>query len=227
MPLSLESNNDYGQHRHRLNRYLDDVSKPLPEAEREPWRTEASQHLEAMIRAYEELGYGRSEAVTLAIERFGAAESLGFHLREEANKGHRWSAFRGNFVNLITPVFLCFTGLGIVCLIYSETGSESLHAGLMTAGRTLPFVAPLLAGGWMGYRLSRGSSLRDMLIAVFCTLPYCLIPLMMFVTVSDYGWVLSLPKIVVPLLLWLPLAVIGALVTRELFHGERAVREQA
>ena len=221
MSSQLESNHrsDHDtQHQRRLERYLEEVSKPLPKAEREEWRTEASQHLEAMITAYEELGHSRPEAITLALQRFGAAATLGSHLSKEANKNDRWSTLRGDFVSFILPMTFCFIGLGVVSLIYSVTGYEKLHEGLMVAGRTLQFAAPVLSGAWMGYRrgyqISPGLSLQRMLVAIVCAVPYCLMYLMMFVELGDYGWVLSMPKTLVLLMLWLPLALVSAITAR-------------
>ena len=217
MPTSLESNPEPSP----FQQYLNDVSKPLPAAEQEAWRTEVSQHLEAMIAAYEELGYSRVNAVTLALERFGAAKTLGTHLRTETNKSDRWSLWRENCVNFIVPVFLCFTGIGIACLVYSATGSEALLHGIMVAGSLCSFAAPLLGGTWMGYRAAPHNSFQHLLVAILCTMPYCLMPLLMFVNVQDPGWVLSMPKALIPLALWVPLAVIGAAMTRTVVHPDR------
>jgi hypothetical protein len=72
--------------RSRLEEYLEEVSRPLPASERSEWRTEAEQHLTALIEAHIELGYSPEEATDLALARFGAAAKLGERMRAEYEK---------------------------------------------------------------------------------------------------------------------------------------------
>jgi hypothetical protein len=70
----------------RLEQYLEEVSHPLPVSKRIEWRSEAEQHLVALVAAYEELGHSHEEAMELAIEKFGDANRLGSQMRSETEK---------------------------------------------------------------------------------------------------------------------------------------------
>jgi hypothetical protein len=89
----------------RFERYLDEVSCPMPPPERLEWRTEAEQHLAALAAAYEEMGHATEAATELALEKFGEANRVGALMRKEMEKTSFPLALK------VTTALFCLQGL--------------------------------------------------------------------------------------------------------------------
>jgi hypothetical protein len=123
-----------------LEQYIEEITRPLPLAEREEWRTEVEQHLDALIAAYEELGHSREEAVQLAAARFGAPERLGRQMRRETwltriARNRYWRRFAG-----VARLSLLWTLILQAAGLFLATGSELLTPGRVGLEGAVEFI---------------------------------------------------------------------------------------
>ena len=136
----------------RLEQYLEEVSKPISSHERVEWRTEAEQHLAALIAAYEELGYSQEEATELALNRFGEAQTVGKQVRAEM----RPVMFSPATVAFLAPLLLSFVVMYLAASSFAETGNQHTLPMMLTKsgpaqwnlGARLRWVGGAALEGW-------------------------------------------------------------------------------
>lgn len=185
----------------RLEAYLEELERPLEglsvEARRE-WREEARQHLVALVEAHEELGRPPEEAVEAAIASFGDPVHLGREMRKELTPGLVRSfvaGLAGALQPWNTQAHTPWEGLGRafglftlpVCLVLAAVIIPFLHLvinadppavhALLCAGGTGYWVAPLLAGAWLGLwsgpqRTVRCANLPGLLLGLVSAWPF-------------------------------------------------------
>jgi hypothetical protein len=139
----------------RREQYLTEITRSLPKIEQPVFRTEAEQHLDALIAAYEDLGHTREEAMELALARFGDARTLGHHLGQEAMRTEFKQMLSPRMVRFVVPVVLYFTTMAFACLLLAGTEDEKLRLNLSVFAAVTQYISPVLGGVWLAQVVSR------------------------------------------------------------------------
>lgn len=201
----------------RLERYLDEISKPLPEPQRSEWREEVRQHLEALIAAHQELGLSRDAATEVAIASFGEAQIIGKNVQRETNDLRFQpphpvldGAFR--FLMAIFPGFLT---LGVAAGFYAFDGGDEYLANIGRLADAFSLILPLFAGWVVGRKASPRHLRRDLLAAPLLGYIASLPMAMTFSCLHQPNWRPSPVEIA----LWLPYALGAAWLSYILCHS--------
>jgi len=148
----------------RLEKYLDEVTRPVAPAQRAEWQEEAQQHLDALVAAHEELGLSREEAVEAAIGSFGEAKQIGKSIERESSGSTFRQAVGKGILRFALPVLACFFPMACAAALFGVVGGEAYLATLRMAGGVLLVLTPVLGGWNAGIKASPHHPLRDVLL---------------------------------------------------------------
>ena len=129
----------------RLDLYLEEVSQHVSASQREEWREEARQHLDALIVAHQELGLSHREAVEAALISFGAAKAIGERLEKESGGLLRRTlpgclfrplpALAQGAFRFGLPILPGFLAMGVAGGVFAFTGGDELLTGMARVSR--------------------------------------------------------------------------------------------
>ena len=198
----------------RLEQYLEEVSKPISSHERVEWRTEAEQHLAALIAAYEELGYNQEEATELALNRFGEAQTVGKQVRAEM----RPVMFSPATVTFLAPLLLSFVVMYLAASSFAETGNQHTLPMMLTKSGLLNGISALAYGGWVGRLLRDGHYTRRSLLyflplTLWAGAGVCLVGAAFFASLTGVPPIPNSAYILLSTLVWCGIAVTTAALT--------------
>lgn len=152
----------------RLEHYMQEISTPLPTELAGEWRSEALQHLQSSIAAYEELGMSRDEAIEAALLAFGPARRIGAAVARESAGGIRHAIGKG-IVDFAAPTSVI--GGFMAALVLGLTNSfagESYLTTLSKSAAILFFLCPLLGGWNIGRKAAAGLQAgRELFVVAF------------------------------------------------------------
>ena len=198
----------------RVERYLRDISAPLPAQEQAEWRSEAYQHLDSLIAAHQELGLSHEEAIDAALHSFGEARKIGVGVARESKGGIKKEILRG-VVHFAMPLYPFILFALAAVLGYTYSGEEEAYLSGMAALATTLLIACPIIGGWnVGRRTLGDLPVRDLFLVPLLASLLCSPDVLLFCGMRNHLLFASPGRDIVWASSWLPLSIGSAFLSR-------------